>query len=488
MKLKEAYENYSYNNIGQFRALSETLGYKTEYHDGSYLFHKGDDSIQLSLDEIRSKAKENRNEQRAEESKEKVCSFFDKNKANEPSYIEELRKKGISVIRWNAIKGENKDGFTIIDHNRKVCYTGQELYEYAHNTGNLLDGKGTKLEKGIMSDLMDIGEKKGKLRMSENGISVFYRKETLTIPDRMLGHKLNKTEKERLLHGDIVPLDTKRGTIMLQVDKDLNSVIVRSSKEIKIPNVIGKTEEYDGYKLTKADKYLLANGHTLESKLMHSKDGYILADISLTDDKKGIQFSNIQSITEGKAHELIKEMRPKLEAVNPVIENKVSADKGRDMDSEFKEAVGKRDFETIDKLREDGYKPSEDYIRGVGKQLNLSDNEMKEVQKIFQVKPDELSEHQKQAAKLLDAASVGNFRVIQDIQKTGYQITQNDIKAMRENGVQENTIIAVQKIFGLENKGKTLGDVKLASSPKPDNTKEMARPIANTVNKMFNDL
>ena len=40
MKLKEAYENYSYNNIGQFRALSETLGYKTEYHDGSYLFHR----------------------------------------------------------------------------------------------------------------------------------------------------------------------------------------------------------------------------------------------------------------------------------------------------------------------------------------------------------------------------------------------------------------------------------------------------------------
>lgn len=34
-------------------------------------------------------------------------------------------------------------------------------------------------------------------------------------------------------------------------------------------------------------------------------------------------------------------MRPKLEAVNPVLENKVSADKGRDMDSEFKEAVGK---------------------------------------------------------------------------------------------------------------------------------------------------
>lgn len=99
------------------------------------------------------------------------------------------------MIRWSDIKGENKDGFTIIDHDRKVCYTGQELYEYAHRTGNLLDGKGTRLEKGVMSDLMDIGEKKGKLRLSENGISVFYRKETLTIPDRMLGHKLNKKRK-----------------------------------------------------------------------------------------------------------------------------------------------------------------------------------------------------------------------------------------------------------------------------------------------------
>lgn len=488
MKLNEAYENYSFNNLGQFRALAETLGYKTEYHDGNYRFHKGDENITFSIDEIRSKAKENHNTLRTEESKQHVASFFDKNMANEAKYMEELKKKGISIIRWNDIKGENKDGFTIIDHNKKVCYTGQELYEYAYKNGNMLDGKGTKLEKGIMSDLMDIGDKKGKLRLNENGISVFYRKETLTIPDRMLGHKLNKTEKEKLLHGDIVPLETKRGTIMLQVDKDLNSVIVKSSKEIKIPNYIGRSDEYDGYKLTKADKYILANGHTLESKLMHSKDGYILADITLTDDKKGIQISNIQSITDGKAQELIKEMRPKIEVITPGLDQKQSEERIRNLESEFKEAVGKRDFEKIDKLREEGYKPSEEYIRGVGKELNLSDKEMKEVQKIFNVKPEELNEHQKMAARLLEATMVGNFRSIQDIQKSGYQITQNDIRVMRENGVQENTIIAVQKIFGMESKGKTLGEVKLASSPKPDNTKEMARPIANTVNKMFNDL
>ncbi len=488
MKLKEAYESYSFSNVGQFRALADTLGYKTEYHDGIFHFHKEAESLKIPMDDIKSKANENKNEARTEVSKESISSFFDKSRANEPSYNEELKAKGISVIRWSSIKGENKDGFTIIDHNHKVCYTGQELYEYALRNGNILDGRGTKLEKGVMSDLMDVGGKKGKLRMNDNGISVFYRKETLTIPDRMLGQKLSKKEKEQLLHGDIVPISTRKGMVMLQVDKDLNSVIVRSSREIKIPNVIGRTDEYDGYKLTKADKYLLANGHTLEAKLMHSKDGYILADVSLTDDKKGIRFTNIQTITEGKAQELIKEMRPRLETVEMTAENKVSPEKNRNMDLEFKEAVGKRDFEKIEKLREDGYKPSEEYVRGVGKELNLRDNEMREVEKIFQVKPEELSERQKQAARLLEAAMVGNFRSIQDIQKSGYQITSDDIRKLKENGVQENTIIAIQKIFGMEEKGRTLGDVKLASSQKPDNTKEMARPVANTINRMFNDL
>ena len=93
MKLKEAYENYSYNNIGQFRALSETLGYKTEYHDGSYLFHKGNDSIQLSLDEIRSKAKENRNEQRAEESKKRFVRSLTRTRQMSLHTSKNLEKK-----------------------------------------------------------------------------------------------------------------------------------------------------------------------------------------------------------------------------------------------------------------------------------------------------------------------------------------------------------------------------------------------------------
>ncbi len=51
----------------------------------------------------------------------------------------------------------------------KVCYTGQSLYEYAYKQGNILDGKGTKLEKGVMSDLMEIHGKPGKLRFNDDG-------------------------------------------------------------------------------------------------------------------------------------------------------------------------------------------------------------------------------------------------------------------------------------------------------------------------------
>lgn len=93
--------------------------------------------------------------------------------------------------------------------------------------------------------------------------------------DKILGKKLSKKDKEQLLAGEVVPVRIRDKDIFLQVDRDLNSVIVRSNQELKIPQVIGKTDEYEGYKLTKSDKYLLANGHSLENKLLHSKDGYL---------------------------------------------------------------------------------------------------------------------------------------------------------------------------------------------------------------------
>lgn len=490
MKLREALDTYMFDNVGQFGGIAESLGYQTEYRDGYFRFRKDGEELSMSVSEIREKAGAKYDESLRDQSKERVSALFDKERANDPKYVAELEKDGISIKRWENLKGHDKDGFTVIDHRLKVCYTGQSLYEYAYKQGNILDGKGTKLEKGVMSDLMEIHGKPGKLRFNDDGISVFYRKEALVIPDKVLGKKLGKNEKEQLLAGDIVPITVNKKDILLQVDRDLNSVILRTNQEIKIPDIIGQTSEYGGYKLTKADKYLLANGHALENKLLHSPEGYFIADIQLTDDRKGVMIQNIQSITPGKAQELIKAMTPKLEAHAANIEaaKEQKHEEGRNMEAEFKEAVGKHDFEKIGKLKEEGYKPSEEFIKGIGKEHGLDERQTHEVIQLFGTKPEEQGEHERQAARLLDAAQTDNFHVIQEIQKEGYRLTQEDLTRMRETGVQANTLIAVQKIFGMEGSTKTLGDVKLASTPKPDNSKEMARPIASTINRAFNDL
>ena len=467
MKLKEALDTYMFDNVGQFGGIAESLGYKTEYRDGYFRFRKDGEEFSMSVGEIREKARAKEDETLREQSKERVANIFDKERANDPRYVAELEKEGISIKRWENLKENNKDGFTVIDHRLKVCYTGQALYEYAYQQGNILDGKGTKLEKGVMSDLMEINGKPGKLRFSDNGISLFYRKEALVIPDKVLGKKLSKKEKEQLLAGNVVPINAKKKDVLLQVDRDLNSVIVRTNHEIKIPDVIGKTNEYEGYKLTKADKFLLANGHTLENRLLHSPDGYFIADIRLTDDMKGVMILNIQSITPTKAQELIKAMTPKLEAHAVSLETKENREHGeqRNMDLEF-----------------------EEFIKGIGKEHGLDERQTQEVIQLFGTRPEEQAGRKKQAERLLEATQTSNFHVIQEIQKDGYQLSQQDLTRMREAGVQSNTLIAVQKIFGMEGQNKTLGDVKLASTPKPDNSKEIARPIASTINRAFNDL
>lgn len=93
--------------------------------------------------------------------------------------------------------------------------------------------------------------------------------------------------------------------MFVQVDKDLNSVIVRSEKELSIPAKIGERE------LTTADKYLLVNGYSLDNMIIHNEEGYFIADISWTDDKKGIVFKNMQSIPEAKAKELLDKQQDK---------------------------------------------------------------------------------------------------------------------------------------------------------------------------------
>lgn len=511
MKLQEVLSEYQFRNVGQFRAIAESLGYAQEYNKGILHFTRSDDELRIDLEKIRSYTKHEPEMIRLNSSMDHVCTFFDREQSSSSEYRDILKKEGIDIVNWGDLKDDEKDRFTIIDHKSKICYTGKELYEYALQNGYILDGKGTQLEKGVMSGLTDIEGRTAKIRLTENGISVFYRKEALVIPDSIYGKKLTKKQKDDLVNGNVIVLSSKKGDIMLQVDKDLNSVIVRSEKELSIPAQIG------GYKLTAADKYLLANGYSLENKLMRSPKGeYIIADVTMTPDKKGYQFSNIQTISETKAKELLQRklevekehvISPEKEQVEE--QERMKKPTARDLASELKEAVEKNDYEKMAKLKEEGYKPSEEVIKGLGQEVHIDSKQAIVIEKLFGTKPEvevqkeeeivqkkeenieNVNKAEKMSSPELDkefknAVEKGDFVKLSQLKEQGYHPSKEVMQSL-SNTTPSNTIIAVQKIFGLKAVSNTMGDVKLAHGQQSTD-RDLKRPIANTINRMFSDL
>ena len=53
MKLQEVLTEYQYNNVGQFRAIAESLGYKEAYNKGSFLFTRNDEVFRIRSEERR---------------------------------------------------------------------------------------------------------------------------------------------------------------------------------------------------------------------------------------------------------------------------------------------------------------------------------------------------------------------------------------------------------------------------------------------------
>lgn len=597
MKLQEVLSEYQYNNVGQFRAIAESLGYKEEYNKGLLRFTRNDDEFRISIDKIRSQTKHEPDLSTENASMDRICKFFDRDQALSPEYKEILSKEGIDIVNWGDLKNDAKDRFTVIDHKNKICYTGKELYEYALQNNYQLDGKGTQLEKGVLSGLTNIDGKPAKVRLTENGVSIFYRKEALIIPDSIFGKKLSKEQKQDLIDGNVIVLSTKKGDVFLQVDRDLNSVVIRSEKELSIPSKIG------GYELTPADKYLLANNYTLDNKLLHTPEGYIITNISMNPDKKGYAFSNIQKVSETKAKDLLqareaskdkeylndklkdmqrsgridvnelkdkryeklinnhfsaehKEYLSNLKDENPdkvynydlegrirlksgeILEKDGILPKGttekelkeegfkielfqektpgkdpdRDLDNELKEAIAKNDYEKMASLKEEGYKPSEEVIRGLGQDAKIDQTQAIVIEKLFGTKPEvqkaeevaqtkeevkdqktefNVDPEKKVSSPELDrefkeAVQKEDFIKLSQLKEQGFQPSKELMQSIADTA-SNNTMIAVQKIFNLKGNTNTLGDVKLAHNQQSAD-KDLKRPLANTLNKMFADL
>lgn len=97
----------------------------------------------------------------------------------------------------------------------------------------------------------------------------------------------------------------------------------------------------------------------------------------------------MQSIPEAKAKELLDKQQDKDNVSTVEKEQTVVNDlKGRDMEAELKEAIEKDDFEKMSRLRDEGYKPSEEVIRGLSNSPNMDDKKAVVIDKLFGMKPE----------------------------------------------------------------------------------------------------
>lgn len=234
-----------------------------------------------------------------------------------------------------------------------------------------------------------------------------------------------------------------------------------------------------------------------------------MADVSWTGDKKGIAFSNVQALSATKAKELLAKQQEN-DVVQTVDQEKSPLEE-RDMEAELKDAVAKDDYEKMAQLKEEGYKPSEEVIKGLSQNSQIDEKKAVVIEKLFGVKPEE--QEIKEMAVAKEEVKVEEAEVVQEVAKASTPELDADFKLAVENGdfakldlmktegymptkeamqslansVPENSLVAVQKIFGLKSNAQSLGDVKLAQSPQT-NSRDMSRGLNNVVNRAFSDL
>ena len=75
--------------------------------DGYFRFRKDGEELSMIVSEIREKAGAKSDESLHDQSKGRVSALFDKERANDPKYVAELENDGISIKRWENLKGHD---------------------------------------------------------------------------------------------------------------------------------------------------------------------------------------------------------------------------------------------------------------------------------------------------------------------------------------------------------------------------------------------
>ena len=96
-------------------------------------------------------------------------------------------------------------------------------------------------------------------------------------------------------------------------------------------------------------------------------------------------------IAKGTTEKELKEEGFKVEKIREQYQEKVTGKDpvpDRDLDKELREAVVKNDYEKMASLKEEGYKPSEEVIRGLGQDTKIDQTQAIVIEKLFGMKPE----------------------------------------------------------------------------------------------------
>ena len=168
----------------------------------------------------------------------------------------------------------------------------------------LSQGLPTGLIEGIVFE--DGSIENAKISLSKNSdtdkleINYNFKEENLAIPDKIFDVLLTSEQKNKIINGELLGGFTMNGqSIYIGLDPELNKVVVKTQRELKIPN------ELLNYTLDPVDKMYLSNGKMTDERLFKTNKGdYFTARVSLTIDKKGIELVNIKSISQPRALEI----------------------------------------------------------------------------------------------------------------------------------------------------------------------------------------
>lgn len=204
----------------------------------------------------------------------------------------------------------------IIDSKYDKPFDFDEVPKELHNV-ELTEGQLERLAHGLETGLIEgivleddsvVNAKISLSRNDESGlveINYNIQEETLEIPEVILGVNLSKEQKQLLKDGELISGFKVNGEgLHIGVDPELRKVVVKSDRDLGIPNKLLDCE------LSEFDKITLVNGRKTTTKLFKTSNGdHFTARIGITRDSKGVEFTEITAIKDlGRVDKLRKEL------------------------------------------------------------------------------------------------------------------------------------------------------------------------------------